>query len=77
MMSSTIKCPHCQQWNDSQSTDQQRCTQCNGLLRAGERSETRSSTEDDNFMDSLPPYAKYIFIGIIAVIGGIVVLALA
>jgi phage FluMu protein Com len=77
MMSSTVKCPHCQQWNESQSNDQQRCSRCNGLLQAGKRSWTRSSTDDNNFMDSLPPYAKYIFMGIVAVIGGIVVLALA
>ena len=77
MSKNSIKCLNCDEWNDTSKTGtDQRCKMCgcpldlSGDINAGDN-------DQEHFMDGLPPYAKYVFIGLVSIIGGIVVFVLA
>jgi hypothetical protein len=78
MSPSKIKCPDCKQWNTASGETDQVCTYCEARLHNRQTNGTHKGTNDGfSFISSLPPYAQYIFLGIVAIIGGIVVIALA
>jgi PHP family Zn ribbon phosphoesterase len=77
MKESSIKCSKCEKWNKSnQDNINQHCKHCGSELNPSHKKVVYDGN-NDSFLNSLPPYAKYIFLTIVSIIGGIIVFALA
>ncbi|WP_143009073.1 hypothetical protein [Pedobacter terrae] len=74
---SSIKCDKCDTWNSTKKNSKaQRCKKCGNLLDPS-RDIFSNNNDQDNFLDRMPPYAKYVFIALVSIIGGVIVFALA
>ncbi|MVN90599.1 hypothetical protein GO816_05620 [Mucilaginibacter sp. HME9299] len=73
-----IKCPNCQHWNISNGEHDQQCSNCDAILDSRYATRIKNSVNEGySFIDSLPPYARYIFLAIVSLVGLIVVIAFA
>ncbi|WP_342645374.1 hypothetical protein [Mucilaginibacter sp. CSA2-8R] len=78
MSLNNIKCPNCQHWNSADSKADQRCSLCDALLDSRQvNRESKSTDHGFSFTDSLPPYARYVFLAIVAAISLVIVIAFA
>ncbi|WP_295772263.1 hypothetical protein [uncultured Mucilaginibacter sp.] len=73
-----IKCPGCGQWSISDGKHDQRCSNCDAILDSRYATRIKKSVNEGySFIDSLPAYARYIFLAIVSIVGLIVVIAFA
>lgn len=78
MSKTSIKCEQCDHWNFIGNKDKLNCENCGHKLHNHQhKSWVNSESNQLSFIESLPPYAKYIFIGLISIIAGLIVVAVA
>ena len=77
MNKGSIKCSRCNKWNNTEKHNpNQKCSKCGNELDHSSEIDPKLESEK-GFLDNLPPYAKFIFLALVAIIGGIIVFALA